>query len=124
MNILVLIVSILLGLAMVGAGTAKIGHKEPVTSTLDRLQVSRSLQRTIGSLEVLGGIGVALGAVAISLESPFGWLGVAAAVGLVLMMAGALTWHAKERDSLQNSTGALTLLILSGAVATLQIVTV
>ncbi|GAB94885.1 putative membrane protein YphA (DoxX/SURF4 family) [Kineosphaera limosa] len=124
MNILVLIASILLGLAMVGAGTAKVRHQEPVTSTLDRLKVSRSLQRTIGFLEVLGGIGVALGGVAITIGSPLGWLGVAAAIGLVLMMAGALSWHAKERDTLKNSSGALILFVFSGAVAALQILTV
>lgn len=117
MFIVTLIVSALLGLAFLMAGSAKLRRAEPVTGTLSGLGVSRGLQKVIGALEVLGGIGVVVG---LWLEP----LGILAAVGLVLMMVGALIWHAKAKDTVKNSAGALVLLALSGVVLALQAVTV
>lgn len=104
------------GLAFLAAGIAKVRRQEPVTGTLAGLGVSPSLQRTIGILEVLGGLGVVIGL----LVQP---LGILAAVGLALMMAGALAYHAKARDVFKNSAGALVLLVFAAVVTTLQIVT-
>lgn len=116
MGILTIAVSALLGLAFLAAGFAKVRRQEPVTGTLAGLGVSPSLQRTIGILEIVGGLGVAIGL----LVQP---LGILAAVGLALMMTGALAYHAKARDVLKNSAGALVLLVFAALVTTLQIVT-
>lgn len=116
MYIVTIVMSILLGLAFLFAGLAKVRRQEPVAGTLEGLGVGLSLQRTIGSLEVLGGFGVALGL----LVQP---LGIAAAVGLALTMVGALVFHAKVRDSIKNSSGAFVLLVLAGAVIALQAAT-
>jgi len=116
MDILTLVVSLLLGLAFVGAGVAKLRRQEPVTGTLEQLGVGASLQRAIGLLEVLGGAGVVLGL----LVQP---LGIAAAVGLLVLMVGAVGYHAKAGDSVKASAGAVVLLVVTGAVAALQVVT-
>lgn len=117
MVIVAAVLTVLLGLAFLFAGTAKVRHAEPVTTTLDDLGVGRSLQTFIGVMEALGGIGVVVGL----------WiapLGILAAAGLVLMMVGALLWHAKAKDTVKNSVGALVLLGFTTAVLVLQAVTV
>lgn len=117
MFILTVVLTVLLGLAFVFAGIAKVRHDEPVTGTLDGLGVGRSLQTTIGALEVLGAVGVVVG---LWLEP----LGILAAIGLVLMMIGAVVWHLQAKDSVKNSLGALVLLGFSAVVLALQVATV
>lgn len=95
MFVLTLILSILLGLAFIGAGVAKIRRQQPVTGTMEFLGVSPGLQRIIGVLEVLGGIAVAAG---LALQP----LGIAAAVGLVLVMIGALGYHLRRATHLRT----------------------
>lgn len=116
MYLVTIVISIPLGLAFLFAGMAKVRRQEPLTGALEGLGVGPSLQRTIGVLEVLGGFGVAFGLVV----QP---LGIAAAAGLVLMMVGALIFHAKVRDSVKNSLGAFLLLVLAGVVTALQVAT-
>ena len=106
MSIATSILFVVLGLAFLGAGSAKLRTAEPVTGTLDRLEVSRSLQKTIGALEVLGGIGLLIGVAYLP-------LGIAAAIGLVAMMIGAIIYHLRARDAVKEYSGALILLILS-----------
>lgn len=116
MFIAALIVSVLLGLAFLGAGVAKLRPAEPVTGTLETLGVTPGLQRVIGALEVLGGIGLAVG---LWLEP----LGLLAAIGLVAMMAGAILYHVKAKDSIKNSVGAIVLLVAPGVAVALQAAT-
>ena len=80
-----------------------------------RLGVGTPLQRTIGALEMLGGAGLVVG-----IWLPM--LGVAAGVGLFLLMIGAVGYHLRARDGLQDTGGALVLLVLSGAVLLLRLV--
>lgn len=124
MTIAMLVVSILLALAFIAAGVAKIRRQEPVTGTLARLGVSPGLQRTIGILEVLGGLGVAAGSGAILAGLSIAPLGLAALVGLALLMLGALAYHLKARDSLRESSGSLVLLALVALVGALQASTI
>lgn len=110
MNIVWIVLSVLVALGFVMAGVAKLRRAEPVTGTLERLGVSAGLQRTIGALEILGGLGVAIG---------IWWqpLGIAAAIGLVLLMIGAVGYHVKEKDKVGETAGAIVLLVLSALVA-------
>lgn len=117
MDILAAVLSVLLGLAMLAAGVAKVRRQEPVTGALAGLGVSPALQRAIGLLEVVGGVGVAVGL----LVQP---LGIAAAIGLALMMIGALIYHTKAHDAFKDSVGALVLFIVAAVVTVLQIATV
>jgi uncharacterized membrane protein YphA (DoxX/SURF4 family) len=116
MTITTIILSALLGLGFLMAGTGKLRRAEPVTGVLESLGVSPGLQKTVGTLEVLGAIGVVVGL----------WLqplGIAAAIGLVLMMIGALIFHLKARDTFKGSVGAVVLLVLAAVVLIFQFAT-
>lgn len=114
MTITTIILSALLMLAFLGAGVGKLRRAEPVTGTLEGLGVTPGLQQLVGALEVLGALGVLIGL----------WLqplGILAAVGLVLMMLGAIIFHVRAHDTVKNSVGALVLLAFSGLVLSLQL---
>jgi len=117
MTIATIILSVLLGLAFIGAGVGKLRRSEPVTGTLEELGVTPGLQRTIGVLETLGGIGVVAG---LAVQP----LGILAAIGLVLMMIGAVAFHVRARDTAKNTVGALVLLVFSAGVLAIQSVAV
>lgn len=110
-----LVLSALLSVAFLGAGAAKLRRAEPVTGTLVGVGVSSGLQRAIGLLEVLGAAAVVIGLW-------FEPLGALAAAGLVAMMIGALAFHARARDTVKDSAGAMVLLVFSVAVLSLQVV--
>jgi uncharacterized membrane protein YphA (DoxX/SURF4 family) len=110
MNIALWIVQILLALAFAMAGIMK------VTQPIDRLEtrmgwvkdVGPRGVRLIGSLEILGAIGLILPAVTGILP----WLTPVAAAGLALTMVGAMITHGRRGE--YSSIGAnLVLLVLS-----------
>jgi len=116
MTITTIILSALLTLAFLGAGVGKLRRAEPVTGTLESLGVTPGLQKTIGALEVLGAFGVLVGLW-------FRPLGVAAAVGLAFMMIGAVLFHLRARDTMNNTVGALVLLAFTAVVGGFQLAT-
>ncbi|WP_326829945.1 DoxX family protein [Streptosporangium sp. NBC_01810] len=59
-----------------------------------------------GGLEILGAVGLVIG---LWIEG----LGIAAAAGLALLMAGAVLYHVKARDTAKNTSASLVLLVLS-----------
>ena len=110
MNIALWIVQILLALAFAMAGIMK------VTQPIDRLEtrmgwvkdVGPRGVRLIGSLEILGAIGLILPAVTGILP----WLTPVAAVGFALTMGGAMITHGRRGE--YSSIGAnLVLLVLA-----------
>lgn len=114
MYIVTIVLSALLGLAFLGAGSGKLRLAEPVHSILNRLEVSHNLQKVIGALEVLGGIGVVAGIW-------FQPLGIAAAVGLLVTMLLAVGAHVRKRETFKDMSGAVMLGVLSALVLVLQI---
>lgn len=86
------ILSLLLAVAFVAAGSAKITNNPQIVSNLRRLRVDNALIRPIGVLEVLGAAGLVIG---------LAWapLGAAAALGLFGLMVGALRYHARAHDA-------------------------
>ncbi len=66
--------------------------------------------RVIGSLKLLLAAALIAGVWVPGLTQP-------AAIGLAVLMLGAVAMHVKVRDPLMRSLPALTLLVLSGAVA-------
>ncbi|MGV9771774.1 DoxX family protein [Streptosporangium sp. NPDC003464] len=104
--------SVLLALAFAGAAFPKLSGKDAMAAQLHRLGVSAGLMRVIGALEALGAGGLIVGLW-------IGVLGVAAAIGLALLMAGAVVTHVKARDTAKNTTGSLVLLVLSAVTAAL-----
>jgi uncharacterized membrane protein YphA (DoxX/SURF4 family) len=110
MNIALWIVQILLALAFAMAGIMK------VTQPIDRLEtrmgwvkdVGPRGVRLIGSLEILGAIGLILPAVTGILP----WLTPVAAVGLALTMVGAMITHGR-RGEYSNIGANVVLLVLA-----------
>ena len=110
MNIALWIVQILLALAFAMAGIMK------VTQPIDRLEtrmgwvkdVGPRGVRLIGSLEILGAIGLILPAVTGILP----WLTPVAAAGLALTMVGAMITHGR-RGEYSNIGANLVLLVLA-----------
>ena len=96
MNIALWVVQILLALAFLAAGAMK--ASQPIERLKQNMQwvghTTPPIVRTVGILEVLGGLGLILPAVTHILP----WLTAAAAVGLVLTMIGAAIVHIALKD--------------------------
>jgi uncharacterized membrane protein YphA (DoxX/SURF4 family) len=87
-----LIVSILLALIFLASGIPKIIGAKLMHETAEHFSLPALAVRCIGALEVAGSAGLLVGL-------PFAPLGIAAAIGLALLMAGAVTFHIREKDS-------------------------
>lgn len=96
MNIALWVVQILLALAFLAAGSMK--ASQPIEKLKQNMQwvghTTPPIVRTVGILEVLGGLGLILPAVTHILP----WLTATAAVGLVLTMIGAAIVHIALKD--------------------------
>jgi hypothetical protein len=91
--------SVLVAAAVLGSGAAKLAGAQQSIAIRDRLGVTPGLWRGIGILEVGAAAGLAAGfAVPV--------VGIAAAVGLVLLMIGAIGTHARSHD-LSNAIPAV-----------------
>jgi uncharacterized membrane protein YkgB len=77
-----IVVTVLAAAANIWAATNDFRRLEWITANLDRLKVPPSWLPTLGILKVLGGVGLLVGFVA-------PWVGVAAAIGLILFFIGA-----------------------------------
>ncbi|WP_460072950.1 DoxX family protein [Streptomyces sp. YKOK-I1] len=91
MFIIVVIVATLLALAFLAAGVPKVAGQAKALAQANHLRVPHGVNRAIGALEVLGALGVVVG-----LWSA--WLGVAAGIGLALLMVGAVGAHVRAKD--------------------------
>ena len=97
MNLVLWVVAVVLGVAFIGAGTMKtLRSKEQLASSgmgwTDNY--SAGAVKAIGILEVLAGIGLILPA-ALDILPVFVPL---AALGLVIIMAGAIVVHARRKE--------------------------
>lgn len=91
MFIATVISSGLLALAFAGTGVMKATGTKEVVDGLGRLGVRPLLVRLIGLIELAGAVGTLVGLA-------LAWLGVAAAGGLAMLMAGAISYHARAGD--------------------------
>ncbi|MGW6425114.1 DoxX family protein [Nocardia sp. NPDC055053] len=108
MFIAAVILAILLASAFLAAGVTKVVGAEKALATADHLRVPRSRYRAIGGLETLGAIGVLVGLA-------WGWLGVAAGIGLLALMFGAIASHARVNDPVKAMAPALGLGLIAAA---------
>jgi hypothetical protein len=116
MHITLIVLSVLLAVAFLGSGGLKlVGAKQSLTMR-DQLRVGAQPWRVVGALEVAGAVGLAAG---------FGapGLGIAAAVGLALLMVGGIGAHARAQD-LRNAGPAALLLVLAVATVVLRVATI
>jgi hypothetical protein len=84
--------ALLIAAVFLALGSAKVLALAPMRARAADVGFSTSSYRVIGALEIAGAIGVLLG-----LAVPP--LGVAAAVGLLLLLAGAVLAHLRHRDN-------------------------
>ncbi len=97
MPVLEWITAALLVLAMAGIGGMKlVGNDEGIKQAI-RLGYEH-IRIPIGIAEVLAAGGVLIGAAVTDLQ----WLGSAAAIGIILMMIGAIGFHLRAGDRLEN----------------------
>jgi len=97
MDILEWITTAVLMLAMGGIGGMKLVGNETGVEQAVRLGYDK-IMIPIGIAEVLAAAGVLAGAAVTDLE----WLGAAAAVGIILMMIGAVGYHLRAGDRFEN----------------------
>jgi uncharacterized membrane protein YphA (DoxX/SURF4 family) len=116
MSIATIVLSALLAVAFLGSGGLKVAGAKQSLQIRDQLRIRTGLWTVIGVLEAAGGAGLLVG-----LAIPA--IGIAAAVGLGLLMAGAIGAHVRASDS-RNAFPAALLLALSVAVAVLHITSI
>ncbi|MGW4028607.1 DoxX family protein [Streptomyces sp. NPDC004838] len=117
MFIATFVLSALLALAFLGAGSGKVAGNNPkMLESAAHLGYSARTYQVIGALELAGAVGVAVG---------LWWapLGIAAASGLVLVMAGAVISHMKAKDAFALTAPSLVLGLLAAATLVLRIAT-
>ncbi|SDQ66691.1 DoxX family protein [Thermostaphylospora chromogena] len=85
------VLSVILAISFLGSGSMKVLGQVKIMEGLNKLGVSRNFGRVIGALESTAACGLLIGLIV-------GWLGAAAAVGLVLLMAGAIVFHVRAGD--------------------------
>lgn len=100
----------LLGLFFTGWATSALAGNETIYNSWAKLGISPLLATTIGCLELAAGLGLLAG---------LRWLriGFASAVGLVVLMCGAVAYHVRAGDGFA-AHGAVVMLIASSFAAT------
>jgi hypothetical protein len=110
---------VLSGLLAFAFGAGALGKLTKMRSQVDnanKLKIPWARYRLIAAPEAAAAVGLLAGLRA----AP---LGVAAAVGIVALMAGALTFRIRARDAIPFLFGDAAILVLAGATATLRAVT-
>mgnify|MGYP006282005677 CR=1 FL=1 len=92
MSTVAVILSVVLAVVFAGAGANKFSSSELAEVAPDHLGIDRSTYRLVGLLELLAVVGLIVGIVAVPL------LGGLAAIGLFLLMVGAIVLHIKAGD--------------------------
>lgn len=94
MFIVTIVLAVLLALVYAAGGLQKATGSESGLKSADHVGASHGLWKAIGGLEILAAIGLLVGLAV--------WpLGVAAGIGLVLLMAGATVFHLRAGDTVK-----------------------
>lgn len=114
MSIATVIVTIVLAALFAFSSAIKLFGVPRSLAIRDHLGVSPTLWRVIGLLELAGVVGVLAG---------LAWapIGVAAALGLALLAAGAIASHVRASDGFADTAPAVIALVLAAATAVLHI---
>ncbi|MFF3371890.1 DoxX family protein [Streptomyces sp. NPDC002680] len=109
------VLSVILALTFLGSGVAKLVGVPAVEESGRLLRISHRLHLTVALLEIAAVAGLVIG---------LWWrpLQIAAAVGLTLLMVGAVAYHVRADDSAQNTSvpAVLGLLTLTTTMASLM----
>ncbi|GAA4201437.1 hypothetical protein GCM10022220_07460 [Actinocatenispora rupis] len=106
MFVATVVLSVLLAVAFLATGAAKLAGLRPMRDNAAHLGFPYPAWRGIGVLEVAAAAGLLVG---------LAWapLGVAAAVGLVLLMLGAAVLHLRHRDAAGQTVPSLAFALLA-----------
>ena len=115
MNIALIILATLLGLIAAFSAFGKYSMNERAVESLYRLGLKNQQIRLLGTIEILGALGLLVG-----IWIPI--LGKLAALGFALYFLGAVIAHVRAKDAGKDIAPALVLLILSIIVTLLQFV--
>lgn len=113
MTVLTVILSILLALAFLGAGVAKVTGQQAMVEAAAHTGFSLQNYKVIGGLEILGAVGVLVG---LGVHA----LGGLAALGLLITMIGAVVVHVRKGDQPKDFAPAAGLGVLSLVVTLLD----
>jgi len=105
MTALTWITAILLLLGIGGTGVMKLTSKPMAVEAANRLGYE-NIRMPLGVIEVLAPIGLIIGAI----SSDFEWLGVVAAVGIIVLMSGAVLYHLRAKDKAEMIPAAVLIL--------------
>jgi hypothetical protein len=106
MELLVWITTILLVLGVGGVAVMKLTNNEMSVEQANRLGYEH-IRKSTGVAELLGVVGVVIGAVSSDLQ----WLGILAAFGIAGMMAGAIVHHRRAGDTWPTLPSILMLIL-------------
>ena len=106
MSIPIILVQVVLGLLFVSIGSMTVAGRKMFVDNFRHFGYPQWFRVVIGSLEVLGGLGLLIG-----IWLP--WLAALASAGLTLVMLGAILTHVRIREPLQK----IVLPIVLGALA-------
>lgn len=98
--------SVVTAIVMLGLGAYDFTGPQRVLELVRRLGHRPGFHRTLGLLKILGGLGLLVGLA-------IGWIGVLAAIGLVVYFVLAVRAHARLGDSGAETIPAAGLFILS-----------
>jgi uncharacterized membrane protein YphA (DoxX/SURF4 family) len=90
--VVTIVLAVLLALVYAAGGFQKVTGAESGLKNADHVGASHGLWKVIGGLELLAAVGLLVGLAV----AP---LGIAAGIGLVLLMAGAVIFHVRAGDS-------------------------
>lgn len=112
--VMLTLLSILLALAFVAAGGAKVALAGPPPVELRGMGLQDQAIRGIGGLEVAGALGLLIGL-------GVGVLGGFAALGLTVLMVGAVVFHVRQADPPPKYAPAAVLGLLSFVVLLIHV---
>jgi uncharacterized membrane protein YphA (DoxX/SURF4 family) len=114
MPVSIIVLSIVLALAFVGAGASKLTGQSAMRAAATHFEIDWERYRLIGVVELAGAAGVLLGLAVTA-------LGALAAIGLTLLMIAALVTHRRAGDPPSQMAPAAVLGVLSAITAVLYV---
>jgi hypothetical protein len=106
MELLVWVTTVLLVLGVGGVAVMKLANNEEVIKQANRLGYE-GVRKPTGVAEVLGVMGIVIGAV----NSDLKWLGILSAIGIAGMMVGAIVYHRRAGDTWPTVPSILMLIL-------------
>lgn len=113
LHVLMLVSGALCVLFMVGAGVSKITGQPAMRASADHFSIPWERYRLIGFAEIAAALGIVLGVW-------YSGVGLAAGLGAVALLAGAVLFHVRFRDAIKMAAPAIVALGISATYVAVQ----